>query len=308
MKQRIGIVFDWDHTCSPMYMEGPIFTHYGIPERAFWEEVHRRAHEDTKYLNTRVFVEHEYLNYLVECACNGTMKDLDNPRLTEIGCKIPTFPGLDTIIKKLDELGAEVHIVTSGLRAMLLEHPAIKPIVQDKNIQGAEFLDYTWETGLDGKPQRVPQGHIVSVAKTLLPSDKVRVLEEIAKGCAEFFYDACVPLPPDQYLIPYKNMIYVGDGVSDIYAFEQVPKYGGFAVGVYANAKGFKQMEIIRKDGFLDILGIADYREEATVGNWLINKVLAIKDRIAAEEAEIEDKRIAELRTHAPEYLFPWSK
>lgn len=302
MKQRIAVVFDWDHTLAPIYMQGPIFTHYGVSEKDFWTEVHRRTAEDSRHLETRCFPEHIYLHQMVEYANRDIFPGLDNAKLTELGKTIPTFPGVEDIMEELHQLGVTVHIVTSGIRSMLLEHPAI-PHVNKKNIHGADFLDYHWRDC-----HKIPMGRIMSVAKSILPSDKIRVLEEVAKGCSDNFYDACVPLPLDQYTVPYKNMIYVGDGISDIYAFQAVRKNGGYAVGVYATSKSFKQIEMIRQDGFLDIMGVADYRSYASVGSWIINKVKAMKAEMEYEASEIEELRLQNIRSHAPEFIFPWSK
>jgi phosphoglycolate phosphatase-like HAD superfamily hydrolase len=299
---RISVVFDWDHTLSPIYMQGPIFQHYGIVEKDFWAESHRRTAEDSSHLGTRCFVEHVYLNYMLECAADGRMASLDNSRLTELGKTIPVFPGVQDLMERLWMNGVEVYIVTSGIRTLLLEHPAI-PEVSKKNIHGSEFLDYTWENG-----KKVPAGHIVSIAKTILPSDKIRVLEEIAKGCGEYYYDACVPIPEDQYFIPYKNMIYVGDGVSDIYAFEHVRKNGGIAVGVYDSHKSFKQLEMIRQDGFLDVVGEANFTFDRGIGSWIWNKVCQMISEGLADTVATEEKRLANIRSHAPEFIFPWSK
>ena len=61
LQNVIAIVWDFDLTLTPHYMQKPIFEAYGVDEGEFWNEVNAlpdyygraniRAHADTCYLN-----------------------------------------------------------------------------------------------------------------------------------------------------------------------------------------------------------------------------------------------------------------
>ena len=89
-------------------------------------------------------------------------------------------------------------------------------------------------------------------------------LREIIEGSAiagcfkeiyasEFYYD-------DSKRIPFTNMIYLGDGLSDVPCMKMMRSYGGQAIAVYqpVNRPGVEQL---LRDGRVDYIFPADYRE-----------------------------------------------
>lgn len=301
---RVAVVFDWDRTLSPHYMQQVIFQEYDINEGEFWALCHARVAANVQHLGTRCFVEHEYLNLMLDYARTGVFADLDNEKLKLLGGRIRVNPGVSELLNELhDSPGVEVHIVSSGLRTMLLDHPAVR--LNPANIHGAEFTDYELVSKPGNPVQRVKTPSINSIAKSLLPSDKVRILAEIAKGCHQGRYDSCVPMRPEEFPVPYSHMIYVGDGVTDIYAFRTVRENGGYAVGVYdpASETAFRQIEMIRRDGLLDVVGPTDFHPQVGVGSWILRKVETLIDEAWDRRRANQEARYGELRSHAPDYM-----
>jgi len=112
----------------------------------------------------------------------------------------------------------------------------------------------------------------------------------------EFYYDesglaACKELnasmPDDSKRVPFTNMVYVGDGLSDVPCMKMMRAYGGQAVAVYqkSNRAG---VEKLLQDGRVDFIFPADYREgtefDKTVHNIL--RKMAVSDALSEKNAE----------------------
>ncbi len=299
-EQPIAVVFDFDKTLSPFYQQYVIFDKFGVDQKQFWALTHLRTRAHTHYLNNRVIVEHEYLNTMIDYARRGIFKGLNNAMLTELGAKIQCYPGVAEMLHLLKAEGAELYIVSGGIRSMLRGLPFANII---EEIYAADFADYTLDD--NGKPS--PCETIVSVATSVIPTDKTRILHEISKGCKHGNFDTNATLPQEQRRIPFKNMIYVGDGVSDIHAFETVRRDGGHAVAVYnPEEPQFDQAEMLRSNGWVDLIGVADYRPGTTVQDWLVQKVRRLKKRIVDEEAKQQEEKLDEVRRHAPRFIHAW--
>jgi len=303
-EKPVCVVFDWDKTLSPNYMQKPIFEEYGLDEKSFWKMSNSHAMANSHYLGLKCFVEHEYLNTLLDLARSGVLKDLNNEKLSELGQKIELYPGVKDLFYRLKTTGAEIYIVSSGIRSMLKDIPVVKECVTE--IYAADFADYS----LNEKGEIIQKAETIqSLARIVLPSDKIRILNEISKGCKQGNFDACIGLRDNERRIPFKHMIYVGDGVSDIYAFDTVHKGGGLTVGVYnPNDPQFEQIEMLRKDGWLDILGVADFTFNSTVGTWILKKVEQWLFEIRKEQETVKETKLSEIRKHAPTFIHHWGK
>jgi hypothetical protein len=193
---------------------------------------------------------------------------------------------------------------------MLKDIPFVKDTVTE--IYGSDFADYR----MDDKGNILPFAEtkdkpkaIQSVARVVIPSDKIRIMHEISKGCKQGNFDACVGIKLNDRRIPFPHMIYVGDGVSDIYAFDTVKSGGGYTVGVYnPNDPQFEQIEMIREDGWLDILGVADYTPGATISTWILRKVEQMQYQIRKAEAAAQEAELEEVRRRAPRFIHSWTK
>ena len=85
--------------------------------------------------------------------------------------------------------------------------------------------------------------------------------------------------------IPFTNMIYIGDGLSDVPCMKMMKSYGGKSIAVY-QALDEKVKELLRKDR-VDYIYPADYRDgtglDRTVKDIIRN--MAISDRLYEENA-----------------------
>lgn len=299
----VAVVFDWDKTLGEFYMQRPLFKEYGVDEKKFWELTHIRTRAHQHYTQNRCFVEHEYLSTILDYTRRGIFKGLDNAKLTELGKKIELYPGVEDFFRLLKAEGAELYIVSGGIRSMLRGIDFVKDCVTE--IYAADFADYE----LDDEGHKIDKGELQSIVVSVIPTDKTRILNEISKGCAIGNFDTNATLPQERRRIPFKHMIYVGDGVSDIHAFETVRRDGGYAVAVY-NPKEpqFDQAEMLRSNGWVDMISTADYRPETSVHDWVLQKVRRIRDGIHKDEVSQREQALELVRKVAPKYIHAWTK
>ena len=84
-------------------------------------------------------------------------------------------------------------------------------------------------------------GVLKRIKRALTFTEKTRYLFEINKGItpADTIANKYVVnkhIPPEERRVPFKNMIYVGDGLTDIPCFSLVQRMGGTAFGIFKPA------------------------------------------------------------------------
>ena len=119
-------------------------------------------------------------------------------------------------------------------------------------------------------------------------TNKTQFVYRINKGVLDVSEDKKLndSMPDDSKRVPFTNMIYVGDGLSDVPCMKMMRSYGGQAIAVYqeSNRTGVEELLAKRR---VDFIFPADYREgtalDLTVQN--IIRKMAICDALAAENA-----------------------
>jgi phosphoglycolate phosphatase-like HAD superfamily hydrolase len=149
--------------------------------------------------------------------------------LQQFGQQLQPFEGVTEMFDHLRQQAAALapevevvfYLVTSGF-AEVARHSAIAP--QFENIWGCEF-------------HYADDGEVAFLKRSLTYPEKPRYLYAISKGIADanqpdllFAYD---DIPPENLAVPLTQMIYVGDGTSDIPCFAMLNREGGISIGVY---------------------------------------------------------------------------
>lgn len=299
---KVAVIFDFDKTLSPSYMQRVVFQHYGIDEKQFWAECQQRSKENIERLG-HTHGELDFMNKFLEYTKRNIFSRLNNELLAKLGADIELFPGVPWLMNEIFKLGAEVYIVSSGIRVMLstlegrIQELSGNPDFRIAKIYGGDFRDSTDKTPI-----------IESIANCVSPTDKIRAIYEISKGCNVFGFDVTASIPIGSRRIPLENMIYVGDGPSDVPAMNLIHDSGGHTVGVF-NPKEpaqFAQIEMIREDNRLDLVAVADYSEGATAGQWILGKVQELVFK-SSEEYALRQK-LFDLKERTVSHVHPWQK
>jgi hypothetical protein len=119
---------------------------------------------------------------------------------------------------------------------------------------------------------------------------KTRSLFEIAKG-SFLFEDHGVnkKLPANEYWAPFENIIYVGDGPTDVPALSLVRNNGGIGIAVYdpktSAGKVNQRLEEMRLDKRADLITPADFSENGELARYLTSCCERICLRYRAEQS-----------------------
>lgn len=298
----IAVIWDFDKTLSPDYMQGPLFREYGIDEEAFWREVDGLP---AYYARAGVHVQRDtcYLGHILTYVKEGKMPGLTNKKLRELGGGIRFFPGIPVLFDALRatlnappfqaiDLHIEYYVVSTGI-AEMVRGSSLAP--QLDGIWASEFIETPAQPGFDPGTRPEP-GPITQIAALLDHTTKTRALFEINKGINKLgrisVNDA---IPEDARRVPFKNMVYIADGPSDIPSFSVVRKGGGLAYAVFdpASPTQFAQAVALQEQQRVDAYGPADYRPESQTAMWLQLQVSKIAHRMVEERTQHFDRQIA---------------
>ena len=261
----LAICYDFDKTLSPddMQAQGYIQSiNYAVAD--FWKESNELASSNDMDQNLAYM-------YMMSSKSRGKVL-FTKDTLHKEGSKVKLFPGVDTWFDRINKYGesksvkVEHYIISSGLKEM---------------IEGTEIADkfkkiYASSFYFD------KDGVAVWPAQVVNYTDKTQFLFRIEKGVLDVNDQGVNSyFAPDQYRVPFRNMIYIGDSDTDIPCMKLVNINGGHSIGVYNSetrdkSKVFRMLEENRIKYFVP----ADYTE----GSKLENLVKQIIDRTISNE------------------------
>ncbi len=307
----IACILDLDKTLISGYMQAPLFRHFGVDEAMFWAETNKLVEHYAKR-GYRISGEIGYLNHILTYVLAGHMPKLNNRLLRQLGSEIRFYPGLPEFFTRSKEfvtekpehrkheLQLEHYIVSTGL-AEMIRGSAVASAVD--GIWGCEFIENPLQPGFlrQKEFELGADAEIAQIGMMIDNTTKTRALFEINKGTNRNpALDVNARIPEGDRRIPFKNMIYIADGPSDIPCFSLVEERGGKTYGVYNPERfdEFKQNDQLRRANRIDHYGKADYREGTETWNWLRLQIQEIADRIVSDREAAVAARVARPPRH----------
>ncbi|MGH8523922.1 MAG: HAD family hydrolase [Gammaproteobacteria bacterium] len=273
MQDIIAVIFDFDDTLAPDSTSS-LLDSLGIDVKAFWaDRVHALIRGGWDPVPA-------YLYSMLQASNSGDPAlAITREKLIRCGRRIQLYNGATRIFDRLRKhvqsvnpaIGVEFYLVSSGLRETLT---ATRIASQFKDIWACDF-EYDAE------------GRILFPRNLVSFTDKTRYIFHISKGIVGPEargkpFDVNLKLSPERLRVPISQMIFVGDGYTDIPCFSLIRKNDGVAIGVYdgedrarwGRAWGFIE------DGRVSNLVPADYGKSSALTNSLLMAIDSMARKI----------------------------
>ncbi|MGB8652870.1 MAG: HAD family hydrolase [Mycobacteriales bacterium] len=291
----IAFIWDFDKTLTWDYMQQPLFDAYGIDSQTFWREVNGLV-EHYRDRGLIVSKDTAYLGHILSYTADGQpFAGLTNERLRELGARITLAPGMPDFMERTrqfvkddatyakHDITVEHYIVSTGLRQMIAGTALAK--VVDAYWASELLPDPPMAGYLEGQERLDVNGVLTQVGYTIDNTSKTRVLFEINKGVNhDPQVDVNSQMAEEQRRIPFKNMIYIADGPSDVPVFSVVNKFGGKTLGVWTD-NNFDGVMTLQEQGRIGGAFEADYSEGQPADRWLMRALKQLADEIVEARA-----------------------
>ena len=267
--QTIALIYDFDGTLAPGNMqEYDFIPAVGKSNREFWSDANDLAEQqDADPILT-------YMARMIQEAQSKGMS-LRREAFQASGRNIKYYEGVKSWFARMNAYAEErgfklLHYVNSSGLKEIIEGTSIAH--EFKHIYACSFL-----YNVDG----IAYWPAVAINYT----NKTQFIFKINKG-VESVYDTQLVnryMEEERRPVPFKRMIYVGDGTTDIPCMRLVKNYGGHSIAVYNPADKGKRREMntLIRDNRVNYVCAADYTE----GSEIDKVVKRVIDKIAADVA-----------------------
>ena len=268
----VAIMYDFDKTlCTKDMQDYSFIPSLGMTEDEFWHysnSLGRDEHMDSILA---------YMYAMVKISRDKNIP-LQRKTLVNMGKNVELFDGVAQWFDRITEFGkkygvqVEHYVISSGMKE-IIEGTNISKYF--KSIFACEFL---YDENGNGVWPKTDVNY----------TNKTQFVYRINKGVLDVANDVDLnrSMPDDSKRVPFCNMIYIGDGLSDVPCMKMMKAYGGYSIAVYQK-KDSKVEELLKK-GRVDFIYPADYREntglDTTVKN--IIKKMSIGDILYNENVK----------------------
>lgn len=221
----IAVVFDFDDTLTDDSTT-KLLEHHGIDPVDFWKT------KAAALLNEGWDPTLAYLKLILdEVGPDKKLGNLTNEKLRQFGGTLAIYPGVSTLFKDLRNIAAK-HPLSNPAVEFYIISGGVEEIIRGSKI-AKEFAGI-WGNRFWEDPQK---GYITHLMNVLTFTEKTKHLFEINKGIVDKtrveHYAVNRHIEQAKRRVPFKNMIYVGDGLTDVPCFSLLQAYDGIGFGVF---------------------------------------------------------------------------
>lgn len=228
----VAICYDFDNTLSVMDMQSyGLIPAFGLTPNEFWQ----KNQAQVKKLGVTSVL--SYLRLIID-ECEKNNITLTRKFLNDCGKSIEYHNGVRTWFKRLNEYAAsrgitlEHYIISSGNKEILEGSEIYKEF---KNVFGCEYL-YD-RNGVAYWPKNIIDFTV-----------KTQYLFKINKGIGAKDSESKVNERIEEKHVEFRNMIYIGDGYTDIPCMTLVREKGGTSISVYTDETKTISDNLVRDD------------------------------------------------------------
>ncbi|MBQ1878995.1 MAG: haloacid dehalogenase-like hydrolase [Bacilli bacterium] len=269
-KPIVAILYDFDSTLSRTDMQNFGFIpSLGMTPAEFWGATGKFS-EETGCERTLA-----YLYMMQKLAAEKGIK-MTKEWLKEQGKGIEFYNGVETWFDRINAYGkehgvnVEHYLISSGNKEIV---EGCKIAKQFKVIHGCEYI-FDPVTGVPVWPK-------LAINYT----QKTQYFFRISKGAVDATDDKGVNEKAKEKRIPYSNIIYIGDGMTDIPSMIIVKDNGGKSIAVYPKGKEDRVKDLY-DDGRVNYVCPANYKEGSEIEKVmkLIIQGVAINESLKTRE------------------------
>ena len=265
----VAIMYDFDKTlCTKDMQDYSFIPSLGMTESEFWSfanELGTNEHMDSVLA---------YMYAMVKMSKDKNIPIL-RQKLVDMGRNVELFSGVESWFERISDFGSEQgvqvehYVISSGMKE-IIEGTSISKYF--KSIFACEFL---YDENGNGVWPKTDVNY----------TNKTQFVYRINKGVLDVANDNDLnkSMPDDSKRVPFCNMIYIGDGLSDVPCMKMMKAYGGYSIAVYQ--KKDAKVEDLLQRGRVDYIYPADYSEnsglDVTVKN--IIRKMAVSETLYRE-------------------------
>jgi hypothetical protein len=273
-KPIIAIMYDFDKTlCTRDMQEYTFIPDLKITPKEFWQEAGAMSEQEKM---DRILA---YMYLMIEKA-KAAQQPIHRKNFVKLGKDIEFFAGVTSWFDRINQYG-----VTQGVR---IEHYIISSGLKEI-IEGSEIRKHFKEiyaSAFHYNVNGVADWPLISINYTA----KTQFLFRINKGVLDISNDDDLNqyVKDDERRIPFRNMIYIGDGLTDVPCMKLVKVNGGHSIAVYT--KKLKVKELLLNDR-VNYIAPADYTEGCELDEIvrkIIEKIVVVDDLLDISSNQIK--------------------
>jgi 2-hydroxy-3-keto-5-methylthiopentenyl-1-phosphate phosphatase len=278
----IALMYDFDKTlCTKDMQEYTFIPHVGMKPEDFWAVADKLANDKKM---DRILA---YMWVMLDTAYIAK-KPIRRNDFVAHGRGLEFFPGVEGWFDRINQVCADAgmnvehYIISSGLRE-IIEGSSI--FNHFREVFACEFL--------------YNENDIACWAKNCVNyTTKTQFLFRINKGILDISndYDLNRYTPEEERPVPFRNMIYIGDGLTDVPCMKLVKLNGGHSIAVYPDGGKDKAGELLQADR-VDFIAPADYSnggELDTIIKDMIHKMAMVDSLTRRSKAQSADVAVCE--------------
>ena len=246
-----ALIYDFDGTLAPGNMQEYSFINaIGEKKEEFWE-------------GTRIMAEEQdsdnILVYMLSMLQKARQKKLPITKesLRKWGESITFFNGVESWFKRIAEFGREQGVIVEHY----INSSGLKEIIEGTPIANEFKALFACSYYYD------KAGNAMWPASAVNYTNKTQFLFKINKGIFSISDSVKIneSIPEEEKRVPFNNMIYFGDGETDVPCMKLVRQMGGSSIAVYepGNQKKEKIAERLFNQNRVDFFSPADYSSGA---------------------------------------------
>jgi 2-hydroxy-3-keto-5-methylthiopentenyl-1-phosphate phosphatase len=241
MQNTIAIICDCDGTLADDTTEF-LLEENGIDVKVFWKNL------DENFIQKGWDPPQAYLTEILNRMKTGEIKQNTPQKIQDLAKKIKPYKGVDTFLTELKQwISNDSECISAGIN---LEGYIISAGIEDL-VSGCSFASQFTDIFAGNYHVNPETNQYDSIKSTVTFTEKTKFLYAINKGIngkdlRKVPYLVNDIKEKENRRIPFENMIYIGDGPSDIPCFSAVRSNGGHCIGIMDKHEPHRSYELAR--------------------------------------------------------------